>query len=244
MLDLVVRVVDRLVAAVEHPEPARTRRVRPHSILGSGAVQPDERDRVRAVEQPSTHSPGAAPLALVSTLRNRPTMVTSWPRQQSIALGAGVQGRIGQFLGVALLGLSVSLRVRRRTKPSAVAMVSPEFRSQCHRHGRPLGAPAPRAYPSFRAEAHGARSPGVPISLRGVVTVLLPGTGSDDDYLDRALAARSRAGAVVISVAPEPRHLVSGYLDALDRAPRAGRGAARIAVGGVSWEPRWRRGGR
>lgn len=67
------------------------------------------------------------------------------------------------------------------------------------------------------------------------MTVLLPGTGSDDDYLDRALAGPlERAGAVVISVAPEPRHLVSGYLDALDRALEQAGGAARIAVGGVS----------
>lgn len=75
--------------------------------------------------------------------------------------------------------------------------------------------------------------------MRGVVTVLLPGTGSDDDYLNRALAGPlERAGAVVITVAPEPDRLVTGYLEALDRAlaqtlARSGD-AGRIAVGGIS----------
>lgn len=77
------------------------------------------------------------------------------------------------------------------------------------------------------------------VSVRGVVTVLLPGTGSDDDYLRQALAGPlTRAGATVQCVAPEPELLVSGYLDALDRAlaresARTGD-SARIAVGGVS----------
>ena len=77
------------------------------------------------------------------------------------------------------------------------------------------------------------------ISIRDVVTVLLPGTGSDDDYLTRALAGPlERAGAVVLSVAPEPRRLVEGYLEALDSAlnevlDRSGD-SGRIAVGGVS----------
>ena len=80
---------------------------------------------------------------------------------------------------------------------------------------------------------------GVAISVQGVVTVLLPGTGSDDDYLTRALAAPlARAGAVVVSVAPEPERLVDGYLDALDRALNQTRqrlgDSGRIAVGGVS----------
>jgi pimeloyl-ACP methyl ester carboxylesterase len=79
----------------------------------------------------------------------------------------------------------------------------------------------------------------VAISVQGVVTVLLPGTGSDDDYLTRALAGPlAQAGAVVVTVAPEPERLVAGYLEALDRTlnqtlERFGdRG--RIAVGGVS----------
>lgn len=75
--------------------------------------------------------------------------------------------------------------------------------------------------------------------MRGVTTVLLPGTGSDDDYLTRALAGPlRRAGAVVVTVAPEPRRLVSGYLEALNKAleavvARAGDSGS-IAVGGVS----------
>lgn len=75
--------------------------------------------------------------------------------------------------------------------------------------------------------------------MRGVPTVLLPGTGSDDDYLNRALAGPlERAGAVVISVAPDPARVVRGYLEALDTAlgqasARAGE-SGRIAVGGVS----------
>jgi pimeloyl-ACP methyl ester carboxylesterase len=72
------------------------------------------------------------------------------------------------------------------------------------------------------------------ISVRGVLTVLLPGTGSDDDYLDRALAGPlKRAGAVVVSVAPDPERVVDGYLEALERA-LARSGDGRIAVGGVS----------
>lgn len=77
------------------------------------------------------------------------------------------------------------------------------------------------------------------ISLRGVRTVLLPGTGSDDDYLDRALTpALQRAGAVVVSVAPDPERVVQGYLEALERVlaealARSGD-SGRIAVGGVS----------
>lgn len=79
----------------------------------------------------------------------------------------------------------------------------------------------------------------MPISLQGVVTVLLPGTGSDDDYLTRALAGPlERAGAVVVTVAPEPERLVAGYREAIDEAVTRARGlagdGARIAVGGVS----------
>src|SRR4051812_33694831 len=69
------------------------------------------------------------------------------------------------------------------------------------------------------------------VNLRGVTTVLLPGTGSDDDYVYRAFSgALHDAGAVVVTPAPQPHRLIDGYLDALDDASR---GAA-IAVGGVS----------
>ncbi len=63
--------------------------------------------------------------------------------------------------------------------------------------------------------------------------VLLPGTGSDDDYLRRALAGPlEQSGARVVNVTPEPQRLVAGYLEALDAVLRAG--PARIVVGGVS----------
>ncbi|BBY78952.1 alpha/beta hydrolase [Mycolicibacterium pulveris] len=69
------------------------------------------------------------------------------------------------------------------------------------------------------------------VNLRGVTTVLLPGTGSDDNYIYRAFAGALReAGAVLVTPAPRPERLVEGYRDALDDAARAGA----IAVGGVS----------
>lgn len=69
------------------------------------------------------------------------------------------------------------------------------------------------------------------VDLFAVPMVLLPGTGSDEDYLQRAFASPlEQAGAVVVAVPPRPDHLVSGYLQALDAAAAAGP----IAVGGVS----------
>ena len=69
------------------------------------------------------------------------------------------------------------------------------------------------------------------MDLRGVTTVLLPGTGSDDDYVRRAFGAPLQAaGAVVVAPPPQPRRLVVGYLSAFDDAARNGP----IAVGGVS----------
>ncbi|KAA0101360.1 alpha/beta hydrolase [Mycolicibacterium sp. P1-18] len=71
----------------------------------------------------------------------------------------------------------------------------------------------------------------MPVSLRGVSVVLLPGTGSDDDYVYRAFSrALHDVGAVVVTPAPEPSRLVGGYLQALDDAA----GQAPIAVGGIS----------
>lgn len=68
-------------------------------------------------------------------------------------------------------------------------------------------------------------------TLAGVTAVLLPGTGSDDDYVYRAFAAPLHAaGAVVVAAPPQPADLVSGYVAALDEAARRGP----IAVGGVS----------
>ena len=69
------------------------------------------------------------------------------------------------------------------------------------------------------------------IDLRGVRTVLLPGTGSDDDYVARAFAAPLHsAGALLVAPRPEPSRLIEGYRAALDAAVHDGP----IAVGGVS----------
>jgi pimeloyl-ACP methyl ester carboxylesterase len=71
----------------------------------------------------------------------------------------------------------------------------------------------------------------VAVDLRGVTTVMLPGTGSDDDYVARAFAGPLRdAGARMVAHPPQPAHLVGGYLASLDEAARCGP----IAVGGVS----------
>jgi pimeloyl-ACP methyl ester carboxylesterase len=69
------------------------------------------------------------------------------------------------------------------------------------------------------------------VDLTGVPTVLLPGTGSDDDYVYRAFSpALHEVGAVAIPHAPQPGRLIEGYLEAMDDAAREGR----IAVAGVS----------
>lgn len=69
------------------------------------------------------------------------------------------------------------------------------------------------------------------VDLRGVATVLLPGTGSDDDYVYRAFSHPLRAvGATLVAPPPRPDRLIDGYLSALDDAARDGP----IGVGGVS----------
>jgi pimeloyl-ACP methyl ester carboxylesterase len=71
----------------------------------------------------------------------------------------------------------------------------------------------------------------VAVDLRGVTTVLLPGTGSDDDYVHRAFAAPlGEVGAVIVTPPPQPEVLIAGYVRELDNAARHGA----IAVGGVS----------
>ncbi len=71
----------------------------------------------------------------------------------------------------------------------------------------------------------------MPVELHGVTTVVLPGTGSDDDYIARAFAGPlSQAGAVLVAAAPRPGRLIDGYRAAMDDAARAGP----VAVGGVS----------
>lgn len=72
---------------------------------------------------------------------------------------------------------------------------------------------------------------GVVVDLNGVTTVLLPGTGSDDDYVQRAFSGPlAHVGAVLVTPPPRPDRLIEGYLAALDAAAREGP----IAVGGVS----------
>jgi pimeloyl-ACP methyl ester carboxylesterase len=69
------------------------------------------------------------------------------------------------------------------------------------------------------------------VDLRGVTTVLLPGTGSDDDYVYRAFSGPlQEVGAVLLTPPPQPEQLIEGYLSALDEAANA----RRICVGGVS----------
>jgi pimeloyl-ACP methyl ester carboxylesterase len=69
------------------------------------------------------------------------------------------------------------------------------------------------------------------VNLRGVCTVLLPGTGSDDDYVYRAFSAALHAiGAVVAASVPQSSGLIDGYVADMDNAARE----APIDVGGVS----------
>jgi pimeloyl-ACP methyl ester carboxylesterase len=71
----------------------------------------------------------------------------------------------------------------------------------------------------------------VAVDLRGVTTVLLPGTGSDDDYVRRTFSGPlGQVGALLVTPAPRPEGLIDGYLSALDDAARA----APICVGGIS----------
>lgn len=69
------------------------------------------------------------------------------------------------------------------------------------------------------------------VDVRGATAILLAGTGSDDQYVRRAFAGPlHQAGASIVTPSPEPRHLVDGYLRALDEAASAGP----VLVGGVS----------
>jgi pimeloyl-ACP methyl ester carboxylesterase len=69
------------------------------------------------------------------------------------------------------------------------------------------------------------------IDLRGVATVLLPGSGSDGDFVYRAFSASlHELGATVIAPAPEPQRLIDRYVAALEDCAQDGP----IAVGGVS----------
>ena len=69
------------------------------------------------------------------------------------------------------------------------------------------------------------------VDLSSVTVVLLPGTGSDDDFVRRAFGGPlDRVGAALLTPAPEPARLIQGYVAALDTAATRGP----IAVGGVS----------
>ncbi|MGV0851511.1 alpha/beta hydrolase [Mycolicibacterium phlei] len=69
------------------------------------------------------------------------------------------------------------------------------------------------------------------VNLHGATAVLLPGTGSDNDFVYRAFSAPLHAkGAQLVTPAPQPHRLIAGYRDALDAAARSGP----IVVGGIS----------
>ncbi|QBJ98271.1 alpha/beta hydrolase [Rhodococcus sp. ABRD24] len=64
------------------------------------------------------------------------------------------------------------------------------------------------------------------------VAVVLPGTGSDADFADRAFnAPLAQVGVQTIAVEPDPRRVVDSYREAMERAART---HGRILVGGVS----------
>jgi pimeloyl-ACP methyl ester carboxylesterase len=69
------------------------------------------------------------------------------------------------------------------------------------------------------------------VDFRDVPAVLLPGTGSDDDYVYRVFSpALHGVGAIAVPHAPRPGGLIAGYIAALDDAARE----RPIAVAGVS----------
>lgn len=69
------------------------------------------------------------------------------------------------------------------------------------------------------------------LNLAGVTAVLLPGTGSDDDYVYRTFSdAVHEAGAALVTPPPQPERLIAGYREELHNAARQGP----IVVGGVS----------
>lgn len=78
----------------------------------------------------------------------------------------------------------------------------------------------------------------------GLTAVVLPGSGSDDDFVRRAFAGPLRAvGIRLVAPAPRPgRGVVDGYRTALDTAldtapdgpPDGAAGPGRLLVGGVS----------
>lgn len=68
-------------------------------------------------------------------------------------------------------------------------------------------------------------------ATRAVVAVVLPGTGSDAHFVERAFAGPlAAAGVRTVAVDPDPARVVGSYLDALDRAAAEGP----VLAGGVS----------
>lgn len=83
----------------------------------------------------------------------------------------------------------------------------------------------------MRVVTEGGQDHVMAVDLGGVCTVLLPGTGFDDDYIYRAFSgALHDAGASVVAAPPRPDGLIAGYLAELDNAAAE----APIAVGGMS----------
>src|ERR1700758_1593032 len=83
----------------------------------------------------------------------------------------------------------------------------------------------------MRAVSPGRQDRVMAVDLGGVCTVLLPGAGSDDDYIYRAFSgALHDVGAAGAVAAPRPGGLIAGYLADLDNAAADGP----IAVGGMS----------
>jgi len=58
------------------------------------------------------------------------------------------------------------------------------------------------------------------VELRGVTTVILPGTGSDDDYVYRAFSGPLRAVGAVVVTPPPPTTMLGGLYQHVT-APRA-----------------------
>lgn len=67
--------------------------------------------------------------------------------------------------------------------------------------------------------------------VRGATAVVLPGTGSDDDYVRRAFSRPlQHLGVELITPRPDPRDLIAGYLEALEATATSGP----ILAGGIS----------
>lgn len=143
-------------------------------------------------------------------------------------LSGGVTATI---LGFALLGALGTPTSEAAGKTFSRGHGSPEVGTTCTATVDLALSSRHEACPSTPTQSRVGHHHLVSVSLLGVLTVLLPGTGSDEDYLQRAFAEPlRRVGAISAPVRPRPRDLVTGYLDALSEAA-ADR---KIIVGGVS----------